>query len=128
MQTDQVKDLKNAQVIAKAMVVLFSFQDEDNYIVYSPQLDISGYGKTQKEALSSFDYCLAGFLDYSVKNETLFDELTCLGWKLKKGTNNNLKQIKAPSWSDIIKKNQSLKVLLSEYNISTQQIEVEFPV
>ena len=128
MQTDQVKDLKNAQVIAKAMVVLFSFQDADNYIVYSPQLDISGYGKTQKEALSSFDYCLAGFLDHSVKNETLFDELTCLGWKLKKGTNNNLKQIKAPSWSDIIKKNQSLKVLLSEYNISTQQIEVEFPV
>lgn len=128
MQTDQVKDLKNAQVIAKAMVVLFSFQDADNYIVYSPQLDISGYGKTQKEALSSFDYCLAGFLDYSVKNETLFDELTFLGWKLKKGTNNNLKQIKAPSWSDIIKKNQSLKVLLSEYNISTQQREVEFPV
>lgn len=128
MQTDQVKDLKNAQVIAKAMVVLFSFQDADNYIVYSPQLDISGYGKTQKEALSSFDYCLAGFLDYSAKNETLFDELTCLGWKLKKGTNNNFKQIKAPSWSDIIKKNQSLKVLLSEYNISTQQREVEFPV
>ena len=128
MQTDQVKDLKNAQVIAKAMVVLFSFQDADNYIVYSPQLDISGYGKTQKEALSTFDYCLAGFLDFSVKNETLFDELTCLGWKLKKGTNNNLKQIKAPSWSDIIKKNQSLKVLLSEYNISTQQREVEFPV
>ena len=128
MQTDQVKDLKNAQVIAKAMVVLFSFQDADNYIVYSPQLDISGYGKTQKEALSSFDYCLAGFLDYLVKNETLFDELTCLGWKLKKGTNNNLKQIKAPSWSDIIKKNQSLKVLLSESNISTQQREVEFPV
>ena len=128
MQTDQVKDLKNARVIAKAMVVLFSFQDADNYIVYSPQLDISGYGKTQKEALSSFDYCLAGFLDYSVKNETLFDELTCLGWKLKKGTNNNLKQIKAPSWSDIIKKNQSFKVLLSEYNISTQQREVEFPV
>lgn len=128
MQTDQVKDLKNAQVIAKAMVVLFSFQDADNYIVYSQQLDISGYGKTQNEALSSFDYCLAGFLDYSVKNETLFDELTCLGWKLKKGTNNNLKQIKAPSWSDIIKKNQSLKVLLSESNISTQQREVEFPV
>ena len=128
MQTDQVKDLKNAQVIAKAMVVQFSFQDADNYIVYSPQLDISGYGKTQKEALSSFDYCLAGFLDYSVKNETLFDELTCLGWKLKKGTNNNLKQIKAPSWSDIIKKNQSLKVLLSEYNINTQQRDVEFPM
>ena len=128
MQTDQVKDLKNAQVIAKAMVVLFSFQDADNYIVYSPQLDISGYGKTQKEALSSFDYCLAGFLDFSVKNETLFDELTCLGWKLKKGTNNNLKQIKAPSWSELIKKNPSLEVLLSTHNINTQQKEVEIPV
>ena len=91
-------------------------------------MDISGYGKTQKEALSSFDYCLAGFLDYSVKKETLLDELICLGWKLKKGTNNNLKQIKATSWSDLIKKNQSLKVLLSEYNINTQQREVEFPV
>jgi hypothetical protein len=128
MKTDHVKDFNDTQAIAKANVVIFSFQDADNYIVYSPQLDVSGYGKTQKEALSSFDYCLAGFLDYSFKKETLYEELICLGWKLKKGTNNNLKQIKAPSWSDLIKKNQSLKVLLSEYNINTQQREVEFPV
>lgn len=128
MQTNQVKDLNNAQAIAKTNVVIFSFQDADNYIVYSPQLDVSGYGKTQKEALSSFDYCLAGFLDYSFKKETLYEELISLGWKLKKGINNNLKQIKAPSWSELIKKNPSLEVLLSTHNINTQQREVEIPV
>ena len=128
MQTNQVKDFNNAQAIAKTNVVIFSFQDADNYIVYSPQLDVSGYGKTQKEALSSFDYCLAGFLDYTFKKETLYEELISLGWKLKKGINNNLKQIKAPSWSELIKKNPSLEVLLSTYNINTQQREVEIPV
>ena len=128
MQTNQVKDFNNAQAIAKTNVVIFSFQDADSYIVYSPQLDVSGYGKTQKEALSSFDYCLAGFLDYSFKKETLYEELISLGWKLKKGINNNLKQIKAPSWSELIKKNPSLEVLLSTHNINTQQREVEIPV
>ena len=128
MQTNQVKDFNNAQAIAKTNVVIFSFQDADNYIVYSPQLDVSGYGKTQKEALSSFDYCLAGFLDYSFKKETLYEELISLGWKLKKGINNNLKQIKAPSWSELIKKNPSLEVLLSTHNINTQQREVEIPL
>ena len=128
MQTNQVKDFNNAQAIAKTNVVIFSFQDADNYIVYSPQLDVSGYGKTQKEALSSFDYCLAGFLDYTFKKETLYEELISLGWKLKKGINNNLKQIKAPSWSELIKKNPSLEVLLSTHNINTQQREVEIPV
>ena len=128
MQTNQVKDFNNAQAIAKTNVVIFSFQDADNYIVYSPQLDVSGYVKTQKEALSSFDYCLAGFLDYSFKKETLYEELISLGWKLKKGINNNLKQIKAPSWSELIKKNPSLEVLLSTHNINTQQREVEIPV
>ena len=90
MQTNQVKDFKNAQSVAKTNAVIFSFQDADSYIVYSPQLDVSGYGKTQKEALSSFDYCLAGFLDYTFKKETLYEELISLGWKLKKGINNNL--------------------------------------
>ena len=120
MQTNQVKDFNNAQAVAKTNVVIFSFQDADSYIVYSPQLDVSGYGKTQKEALSSFDYCLAGFLDYTFKKETLYEELISLGWKLKKGINNNLKQIKAPSWSELIKKNPALEVLLSTHNINTQ--------
>ena len=119
MLTDQVKDFNDSQAIAKANVVIFSFQDADNYIVYSPQLDVSGYGKTQKEALSSFDYCLSGFLDYSFKKETLYEELVCLGWKLKKGTNNNLKQIKAPSWRELIKKNPSLEALLNTHSVDT---------
>jgi hypothetical protein len=33
MQTDQVKYFNDAQAIAKENVVIFSFQDADNYIV-----------------------------------------------------------------------------------------------
>lgn len=128
MKTNHNINFKNEHAIVKAQIVLISFKEDSSYIVYSPQLEVTGYGKNQLEAMKSFNYALASFLDYTVKKKTLHEELVALGWELKKGSVKNPKKINAPSWSNLIKKNHGLEELLSTHNISTQQREVAIPM
>lgn len=121
-------DFKNAEANVKANIVLISFQEGDNYIVYSPHLEVTGYGKTHQEAMDSFNHCLGVFLDYTVNKKTLHEELVSLGWELKKGSAKRPKKINAPTWSDLIKNNTALENLLNTHNISTVQREVAIPV
>jgi hypothetical protein len=121
-------DFKNSEAKVKANIVLFSFKEESNYIVYSPHLDVTGYGIDEQEAINSFNHCLAVFLDYTVNKKTLHEELIHLGWELKKGTTKKPKKINAPSWGDLIKNNASLEDLLSKHNLTTTQKEVAIPV
>lgn len=69
----------------KVKLLLISFIDENGiYIVYSPHLDLSGYGKNEKEAQESFDINLEEFIDYTIKKKTLSNVLKKLGWQVKK--------------------------------------------
>lgn len=115
----------NTTVTAK--IVLFTFQEDSNHIVYSPHLDVTGYGITEEAAMNSFNHCLGEFLDYTVNKKTLHDELIHLGWDLKKGTSKRPKKVNAPSWSDLLKKNTSLEDLLNKHNLHTIQKEVAIP-
>jgi hypothetical protein len=115
----------NTTVTAK--IVLFTFKEDSNFIVYSPHLDVTGYGITEEAAMSSFNHCLGEFLDYTVNKKTLHDELVHLGWDLKKGTSKKPKKVNAPSWSDLLKKNTSLEDLLNKHNLHTIQKEVAIP-
>ena len=53
-------------VQSKLHLVLLSFQEDNNFIVYAPTLDLSGYGDNQEEANSSFDEALDEFLDFTI--------------------------------------------------------------
>jgi len=121
-------DFKNAEAKVKAKIVLISFKEEDNFIVYCPHLEVTGYGKSEEEAMQSFNHSLGVFLDYTVNKKTLHEELISLGWELKKGTAKNPKKINAPSWGDLIKNNASLEELLNNQNITTSHKEVAIPV
>jgi hypothetical protein len=121
-------DFNNSEANVKARIVLISFKDGECFIIYSPHLEVTGYGKTESEAMDSFNHCLGVFLDYTVNKKTLHKELITLGWELKKGTIKNPRKINAPSWSDLLKKNDSLEDLLSRQNITTTHREVAIPV
>jgi hypothetical protein len=121
-------DFSNSGGSVKAKIILFSFKEEESFIVYSPHLDVSGYGKSETEAMESFNHCLGAFLDYTVNKQTLHDELIHLGWQLKKGTSKVPKKVNAPSWSDLLKKNSSLEDLLNNHNVTTIQREVAIPM
>ena len=107
-------DFKNAEANVKANIVLISFKEQDNYIVYSPHLEVTGYGKSEEEAMQSFNHCLGAFLEYTVNKKTLHKELISLGWELKKGSAKNPKKINAPSISDLLKHNTALEELLNK--------------
>jgi hypothetical protein len=121
-------DFKHAEASMKTNIVLISFQEVDTFIVYSPHLEVTGYGQSQQEAMDSFNHCLGVFLDYTVNKKTLHEELVTLGWVLKKGSAKRPKKINAPTWSDLIINNTALEDLLNIHTISTVQREVAIPV
>lgn len=90
-------------------LVLLSFQEEDNYILYAPTLDLSGYGENEIEAKLSFDESLAEFFDFTIKHQTLDIELKKLGWK---------NDFQAPFLDDLIQKNNYLAEIIREKDFS----------
>ncbi len=63
---------------------MISFEEDGSQILYCPALDLSGYGKSEKEALESFQIVLGEFLLYTTHKRTLDKELISLGWLVKK--------------------------------------------
>ena len=107
-------------------LLLLRFQDEnDIHFVYSPHLDLSGYGYSYQEAQTSFEHMLSEFLDYTSKKGTLALLLKELGWKIK-GSLKHPSQIAIPSlWN--LPKQDYLKEIFDKYPISTTHQEVKFP-
>ncbi len=65
----------------KIGLTLFSFEEDKIHYVYSPALDIIGYGNNFEEAEKSFQYTLDEFLRYTTKKQTFLGELKRLGWE-----------------------------------------------
>ena len=62
-------------------IPLLVFMEDKVHIVYAPALDLSGYGESAKEAMTSFELVLEEFFDYTSSHKTLLTELERLGWK-----------------------------------------------
>lgn len=129
MKKEQILNIgfKNAVSNLKARIVLISFQESDNYIVYSPHLEVSGYGKTPEEAKESFEVNLRMFLDYTTNKKTLHKELLSLGWVLKKGTPKHIKKINAPDLSVLLSRNNQLQKILNRQDVVTRHRDVLIP-
>jgi len=56
-------------------------REGDTAIVYSPALEISGYGKTLEEAQTDFHHAVKIFMEETAANGTLEKALETLGWK-----------------------------------------------
>ncbi len=83
---------------------LVEFKEEDFTIIYSPALDLGGYGYNKIEAKKSFEEALSEFFRYTNNKNTLNKVLENLGWPV------SLKAIrvnkKGFSLLDLITKNQ----------------------
>lgn len=56
-------------------LAIFLFREDDNFIAYSPALDLSGYGKTEEYARNSFNIVLKEYFDYAINEGTLYEDL-----------------------------------------------------
>ncbi len=120
-------DYKNKSGNIKVKLLLFHFQDEKNiHFIYSPHIDLTGYGKNIAEAKKSFNIVFEDFVDYTLKKKTLGKVLSNLGWKLK-GSAKKPKKILAPSITSVIKENRYVSEIFDKYPVNTYHQEVGIP-
>ncbi len=106
-------------------VKVVQFKDSGSYIVYSPDLDVYGYGKTVKEARDSFALSLSEFFNYIINKGTFASEMKRLGWKKKK--RKGIVYFSKPNIKEILSKNSSFLDILSNKNYSSYNITIPIP-
>ncbi len=113
----------------KVRLLLFHFVDEQGIcFVYSPHLDITGYGHNLNEAKKSFEIVFEDFLDYTIKKATLGKLLQKLGWEQLKGTVKKPVKALAPGIASVIADNKYIANLFDKYPLHTYYQEVEMPL
>jgi len=111
----------------KVKLLLFHFEDENKvHFIYSPHLDLTGYGNTFEESRKSFAIVFEDFVDYTLKKKTLGLVLTGLGWELKGSALRPIKVI-APSITSVIKDNEYVSEIFDKYPVNTYHQEVGLP-
>ena len=102
---------------------VFVFKDTDYpngdmYIAYCPELDLSGYDVTRAKARKSFEFVLKDYLDYTIENGTLEEDLMKHGWrKYKNG------RIVEPTYTSMLR-NSQLKNVLGQSEFSKYSMPV----
>ena len=82
------------------------YPNGDMYIAYCPELDLVGYDTTNRKARKSFEFVLKDYLDYTIENGTLEEDLIEHGWrKFKNG------KIVEPTYNEMLKRSQLESVL-----------------
>ncbi len=118
----------NKESVVKVKLLLVHFRDEDDvHFIYSPHLDLTGYGKNVDDAKRSFEIVLEDFIDYTLKKKTLGKVLKELGWELK-GSLKKPKKVLAPSITTVISNNEYVAEIFDKYPVNTYHKEVELPL
>lgn len=106
---------------------LIHFEDENKvHFIYSPHLDLTGYGNNIDDAKKSFGIIFEDFVDYTLKKKTLGKILIELGWGLK-GPAKKPKKLVAPSITSVIKDNSFVSEIFDKYAVNTFHQEVSLP-
>lgn len=120
-------DYKSSSGNVKALLVLMHFEDENGiHFVYSPHLDLTGYGNTLREAKYSFEIVFEDFLDYTVREKTLKTIMKKLGWTLA-DVGKRKKEFVFPELDDLIKSNSYVANIYENYKVNIFNQEVGIP-
>lgn len=103
---------------------LVEFEEENVTIIYSPALDLSGYGYNHAEARSSFSEALQEFFRYTHNKQTLDKVLKDLGWKIK-GSKKKPK-FDPPKDSDLVASNPMYNEIVNNKSYKVSREDVEF--
>ena len=83
MANKQFQDRINLNLKKNAIslnIALISFKEEELFVLYSPTLDLYGYGDDEGEALNSFNDTIFLYLEYCMGENTIAQDLDRLGW------------------------------------------------
>ena len=114
--------------VVRVKLLLFHFQDENKvHFVYSPHLDLTGYGNDENQAKKSFEVVMEDFVDYTVKKKTIAKVLADLGWEVK-GSEKHPRKLLAPSITKVINENEYISEIFDKYSVNTFHEEIGLPV
>jgi hypothetical protein len=99
--------------LIKINLSLIEFEEDGSQIVYCPALDVSGYGKTEAEAMSSFSISLGEFFHYTTNKNTLASELKLMGWVIKKSKS---KPMTPPPMSHLLESNDNFNRIFNSHS------------
>ena len=114
--------------VVRVKLLLFHFQDENKvHFVYSPHLDLTGYGNDENQAKKSFEVVMEDFVDYTVKKKTIAKVLADLGWEVK-GSEKHPRKLLAPSITTVINENVYISEIFDKYSVNTFHEEIGLQV
>jgi hypothetical protein len=121
------KGIRKDSSLINVKLLLIHFKDENKVnFIYSPHLDLTGYGNNLTEAKASFEIVFDDFIDYTLKKKTINRVLIKLGWELK-GNVKKPKKVIAPSITSIISDNEYVSDIFDNYQTKTYHQEVGIP-
>ena len=105
---------------------LVEFKEDDVTIIYSPALNLSGYGYSSEEAKNSFNIALHEFFRYTNNKKTFNTVIKELGWSVKGGKKNP--KIEPPLNSDLVANNPLYNEIINskDYKVYNEDIEFAF--
>lgn len=103
---------------------LVEFEEDNVTIIYSPALDLTGYGYNHPEARQSFTEALHEFFQYTKNKKTLNEVLEELGWAIQ-GSKKKPK-FSPPKDSDLVITNPTYNEIVNNRNYKVSREEVEF--
>lgn len=72
------------QIEVQLNIRVIFYRENNKIVAHCPELDVGSVGNNIKEAKKRFQEALDIFLEYTLKKNTLHQELLNLGWTLKK--------------------------------------------
>lgn len=102
-----------------------SFEDSGSQVIYCPALDLSGYGKTEEEARSSFETVLEEFLRYTINKGTLVEDLESLGWKRSRSKSSA--KMTPPAISSLLDTNETFREIFDKHQFTKSDVAVPLP-
>lgn len=103
---------------------LVEFQEDNVIIIYSPALELSGYGYDYSEAKNSFFEALHEFFRYTNNKNTLNEVLKNLGWNIK-GSKKKPK-FDPPKDSELVISNPIFNEIVNNKNYKVSREDIEF--
>lgn len=112
-------DISNNYI--KVCLDIFAYRENRVQMMYSPALDLCGYGYTADEAKKSFETTVTEYLRYALENNTLHEDLNAHGWV--KTTKE--KEFMSPDIIKLMRSNKQLQsVMRNNYRKVSRRISV----
>jgi hypothetical protein len=121
MDKKQIKaSYKDGNKSVKLSVSIFLWEEDAIHYVYSPALDLTGYGESVAEAKESFEVVLDEFVVYTNNKKTIFKELEKLGWAVNK----RKKKVISPDFEELLTDNKHFNDLYKTKHLTRESSNV----